>query len=151
MGQKHRTKLVGPFREHSLSLTVAGIIALWLVLYVRGDPSTHLGAFYGNAVADWLGTFLIVIATKYFYEIGSSESRPPHPKSRSAFARFLVDHSLTIVLVVTGAGWMWCYARLPANGKPGQVVGNIVSEWVQILGLVVITKYTREIRSKESR
>jgi len=33
----------------------------------------------------------------------------------------------------------------------GQVVGNIVSEWTQILGIVLITKYTREIGSKESR
>ena len=50
-------------REHSLGLAVAAILVLWLFLYVRGDPSTHLGAFYGNALADWLGTFVIVIAT----------------------------------------------------------------------------------------
>ena len=52
------------FRRHSLSLTVAAILAVWFVLYTRADPSTHLGAFYGNAVADWLGTFVLVIATK---------------------------------------------------------------------------------------
>jgi hypothetical protein len=151
MGYRQRTKAHGVFRAHSLSLTVAGILALWFVLYVRGDPSTHLGAFYGNALADWLGTLLIVIATKYFYEIGSAESRPPHPRSRGAFARFLVEHSLTIVLVATGTAWAVGYARMDPNGKAGQVVGNIVSEWTQVLGLVVMTKYTREIRSKESR
>jgi len=138
-------------RQHSLGLTVAGILIIWLVLYVRGDPSTHLGAFYGNALADWLGTFVLVIATKYLYEIGSPESRTPHPTSRSAFLCFCVEHSLTIGLVVTGVMWAVFYARIDANGKTGQVVGNIVSEWTQLLGIVVITKYTREIRSKESR
>ena len=136
--------------KHSLGLAVAGILALWFVLFVRGDPSTHLGAFYGNAVADWLGTFVIVVATKYLYEIGSAESRPPHPKSRSGFTRFLVDHSLTIGLIGTGAIWCWWYAQLDPNGKAGQVVGNVVSEWTQILGLVVMTKYAREIGSKET-
>jgi hypothetical protein len=150
MGHRRRAKSDGLFRRHSLSLTVAGILALWLVLYLRGDPSTHLGAFYGNAVADWLGTFLIVIATKYFYEIGSAESRPPHPKSRGPFARALVDHSLTILLVTTGIAWAVGYARMDPDGKAGQVVGNIVSEWTQILGLVVMTKYLHEIGSKES-
>jgi hypothetical protein len=149
MGHKPRARKRGVFRAHSLSLTVIAIIAVWFVLYVRGDPSTHLGSFYGNALADWLGTFLIVVATKYFYEIGSAESRPPHPKSRGAVARFLVDHSLTILLVTTGAAWAVCYARMDPDGKAGQVVGNVVSEWTQVLGLVVITKYTHEIRSKE--
>jgi len=138
-------------REHSLSLTVAGILIVWLVLYIRGDPSTHLGAFFGNAIADWLGVFVLVIATKYLYEIGSTESRQPHPRSRSAFARFLVDHSLTIGLLITGVMWAIFYARIDANGKTGQVVGNVVSEWTQLLGIVVITKYTREIGSKESK
>jgi membrane protease YdiL (CAAX protease family) len=138
-------------RRHSLSLSVVAILALWLVLYVGGDPSTHLGAFYGNALADWLGTLLIVIATKYFYEIGSAESRPPHPRSRGALARFVVDHSLTILLVVTGTAWAIAYGRMDPDGKAGQVVGNVVSEWTQVLGLVVITKYTREIKSKEGR
>jgi hypothetical protein len=37
------------------------------------------------------------------------------------------------------------------NGKAGQVVGNIVSEWTQLFGLVIMTKYLREIGSKESK
>jgi hypothetical protein len=139
------------FRQHSLSLTVAGILIMWLVLYVRGDPSTHVGAFYGNALADWLGMFILVVATKYFYEIGSAESRAPHPKSRSAFLCFCIDHSLTIGLVITGVMWALFYARLDPGGKTGQVVGNVVSEWTQLLGIVLITKYTREVGSKESQ
>ena len=138
-------------RRHSLSISVAAILTLWLVLYLRADPSTHLGAFYGNAIADWVGTFVIVIATKYLYEIGSAESRPPHPRSRNKVVRFLVDHSLTIALLLTGSVWVAVYVHMDANGKAGQVVGNIVSEWTQLLGIVVITRYAREVGSKESR
>ena len=141
---------VGLIRRHSLSLSVAGILIAWLVLYVRADSTTHLGAFFGNAIADWLGMLVIVIATKYLYEVGSAESRRPHPTSRSTLLCFLVDHSLTIGLVITGVMWAIFYARLDVNSKTGEVVGNIVSEWTQLLGIVVITKYTREVGSKES-
>jgi hypothetical protein len=146
---RHRKRTA--FRRHSLGLTVAGIVIVLLMLYARANPSTHLGAFYGNAVADWLGTLVLVIATKYLYEIGSPESRQPHPQSRSALVCFVIDHSLTIGLVVTGAMWAVAFARMDANGKSGQVVGNIVSEWTQIVGIVMITKYTREVGSRESR
>jgi len=139
----------GFLQQHSLSLIVGGVLALWFVLYVRADPSTHLGAFYGNAIADWTGTLLIVLVTKYFFERGSNESRRP-PKERSRVLRLLVSHSLTIFLVATGAAWAVVYARTDANGKAGQVIGNIVSEWTQVLGLVLITKYARERGSKES-
>ena len=37
------------------------------------------------------------------------------------------------------------------DAKWGQVVGNLVSEWTQILGLVVLTKRLIERGSKESR
>lgn len=143
---KHRK---GFIQQHGLSIAVASILLLWLELYRQSDPETHIGAFYGNATADWLGTLMIVVATKYLFEIGSAESRPPHPSSRGPVARFLIDHSLTIGLIVTGAIWCVVYARMDANGKAGQVVGNIVSEWTQILGLVVITKYAGEKGSKE--
>ena len=143
-----RTK-PGFARRHGLGVAVAAILGTWLVLYARSDPQTHLGAFFGNATADWLGSLIIVVATKYFYEVGSGESRRPHPVSRSLLVRTLIDHSLTLVLVVTGAIWAVVYARMDANGKAGQVVGNIVSEWTQVIGLVVMTKYLGEIRSKE--
>jgi hypothetical protein len=136
-------------RQHGLSVVVGLILLMWLVLFVRSDPSTHLGAFFGNATADWLGTFVIVVATKYLYEIGSDESRPPHPTSRSSLTCFLVDHGLTIALLVTGAMWAALYARMDAKSKAAEVVGNIVSEWTQILGLVVMTKYVGEQGSKE--
>jgi hypothetical protein len=137
--------------RHSLSLSIAGVVGLWLALYLRADPSTHMGAFYSNAIADWAGTLMIVVATKYLHEIGSAESRDPHPRHRGPATRFLIDHSLTIGLVLTGVIWAMVYARINADGKTGQVVGSMVSEWVQVLGIVVITKYAREVGSKESR
>jgi hypothetical protein len=139
----------GFLREHGLGLSIAAVMLLWFTLYLRSDPQTHIGAFYGNALADWLGSLMIVVATKYFYEIGSGESRPPHPRSRGRLARALVDHSLTILLLITGAAWVTLYLRIDPQGKAGSVVGNIVSEWTQVLGLVLLTKYVGEIGSKE--
>lgn len=151
MKSGHRSSPSSRLKKHSLGIGVASIVALWFVLYMRGNPSTHSGAFYGNALADWLGSLMIVIATKYFYELRSAESRNPHPRSRSPLKRFVVDHSLTIVLVLTGVAWASLYAALDPQGKAGQVVGNIVSEWTQLLGLVIMTKYLYEVGSKDSR
>ncbi|MDQ6655855.1 MAG: hypothetical protein M3Y80_08585, partial [Verrucomicrobiota bacterium] len=43
------------------------------------------------------------------------------------------------------------FLRMNPEGKWGQVVGNLVSEWVQMAGLVFPTKRLVEIGSKESR
>ena len=85
------------------------------------------------------------------YELGSAESRQPHPRTRTRLTRVVIDHSLTIVLVATGAAWVALYSALDSRGKAGQVVGNIVSEWTQLFGLVIMTKYLHEIGSKESK
>jgi len=138
---------------HKHSLTVgAGIVLLaWVVLYTVSDPSTHWGSFFGNAIADWSGVLVTVLATKHMYERGSAESRkPPHPLLRP-FPEFVRDHSLTIFLLITGAGWVALFAHMNSEAKWGQVVGNIVSEWTQIIGLVLLTKKLVEINSKESR
>ncbi len=37
------------------------------------------------------------------------------------------------------------------DSRAGQVVGNIVSAWIQMLGLVLMTKYARERGSKEGQ
>jgi hypothetical protein len=39
---------------------------------------------------------------------------------------------------------------MDSEGRWGQVVGNIVSEWTQLLGLVLLTKRMFEEKSKES-
>jgi hypothetical protein len=136
--------------EHSLSVLVGAGVLTWLLLYWRADPDTHLGAFYGNAAADWLGSFVTVVATKFWFESGSPESRVPSIL-RGKGPKFLHEHSLTVVLVLTWIVWIWWYARIDPIGKTGQVVGNVVSEWSQILSLVWFTKYLIEKGSKESR
>jgi len=150
MSRKPPSADAGFLREHSLSLTLALLLLFLTGLYVKSDPKTHLGTFYGNAIADWLGVFVFVIATKYFFEVGSSESRQPTPRAHIRVGRFLVKHSLTLVLAVSGLAWAVVYARSDVDSKAGSVIGNIVSDWTQVLGLVVITKYARERGSKES-
>lgn len=100
-GMRHRSWL----HKHSLSLTIAGALALWLLLYWHADPKTHMGALYGNAIADWLGSLVIVVGTKFFYEKGSAESRVPLFLRRESL-RFLEDHSLTVVFITTWVGWI---------------------------------------------
>ena len=138
-------------QEHSLSLVSAFVLGAWIVFYIYSDPHTHWGGFFGNAIADWTGLLVTVIATKYFYEIGSAESRQPPRHWVGSLLQGLQDHSLTIFLVVTGAAWIALYARFDPDSRWGQVVGNIVSEWTQILGMVVLTKKLVELHSKESR
>lgn len=141
----------GFLKRHALSLTTIGILLSWLALYYSSDPKTHLGSFFGNAIADWTGVLVTVIATKYFYEIGSAESRQPGRRFRIPLIETIRDHSLTIFLVLTGAGWILLYLKMDSEGRWGQVVGNIVSEWTQLLGLVLLSKRLMEQKSKESK
>jgi membrane protease YdiL (CAAX protease family) len=138
-------------RHHSLSIASVFILLCWILLYVRSNPSTHWGAFFGNAIADWTGLVVTVLATKFMYEKGSAESRkPPHRLLRPVWET-LQEHSLSIFLLITGIVWVVLFARSDPNSKWGQVVGNIVSEWTQIFGLVILTKKLIETHSKESR
>jgi hypothetical protein len=139
-----------PFlRKHSLSLAALGVVLLLIVLYRLSNPSTHLGSFFGNAIADWTGVFVTIVMTKFLYEKGSAESKQPKGILPSAILEFLREHSLTLFLIVTGIGWVVAFRAMDPNSKWGQVVGNIVSEWTQILGLVLMTKRLMEIGSKE--
>ena len=145
--QRHRYRFI---RQHSLSIASVTILGLWICLYSVSSPSTHLGSFFGNAIADWSGVVVMVLTTKYLYEKGSDESRRP-PKSLGIHVwERLRNHSLSIFLVITGVGWIALYAWMDAEAKWGQVVGNIVSEWTQIFGLVLLTKRLVERHSKES-
>lgn len=136
-------------QKHSLSLSAAVIVLLLIALYIKSDPSTHLGSFFGNAIADWSGVVVTVIMTKFLYEKGSAESKRPNCEGLSPVKTFLKEHSLTIFLLITGAAWVVAFRAMDPNSKWGQVVGNIVSEWTQILGLVIMTKRLMEIGSKE--
>jgi hypothetical protein len=135
-------------RKHSLSLVALAVVLLLIVLYTRADPATHIGSFFGNAIADWTGVLVTVVLTKFLYEKGSAESKKPKGKVPSPTLEFLREHSLTLFLSITGIGWVVAFRAMDPGGKWGQVVGNIVSEWTQILGLIIMTKRLMEIGSK---
>jgi hypothetical protein len=144
------TRKSQPFlRKHSLSLAALGVVIFLIVLYRSSDPATHLGSFFGNAIADWTGVFVTIVMTKFLYEKGSAESKQPKGVLPSRVMEFFREHSLTIFLVITGIAWVLAYRAMDSESKWGQVVGNIVSEWTQILGLVLMTKRLMEIGSKE--
>jgi hypothetical protein len=140
-----------PFwKRHSLSLTAAGILALCFVLYLKSDPKSHAGSFFGNAIADWTGVVITILATKWFFEKGSRESRQPKKTYRNRFLEMLHEHSLTIFLVITGIGWLALFFKVDPDSSWGTVVSNMVSEWSQQIGLVLLTKKLIETGSKES-
>lgn len=134
--------------KHSLGLAAFGVVVLLIALYCQSNPSTHWGSFFGNAIADWTGVLVTVVLTKHLYEKGSRESKQPKGKLRSKAEELLREHSLTLVLVVTGVAWVVAFKAMDPGSKWGQVVGNIVSEWTQILGLVLMTKRLIEVGSK---
>jgi hypothetical protein len=136
-------------RKHSLGLVALAIVVILILAYIRSDPSTHWGSFFGNAIADWTGVLITVIMTKHLYEKGSAESKNPKGTWKSPTLEFLREHSLTVFLVITGAGWVFVFSHMDANSRWGQVVGNLVSEWTQVLGLVWMTKILMEVGSKE--
>jgi hypothetical protein len=148
MPQRKRSFL----HRHGLSMAAGAILAAWLILYTVSNEHKHWGAFFGNAIADWSGVLVMVLATKHLYERGSKESKRPGPDApwHSHLRVFVRDHSLTLFILATGAIWVGLFARSNPDSKWGQVIGNIVSEWTQILGLVLMTKKLIEVGSKET-
>lgn len=137
--------------EHSLGVVSVLLLAVWIVAYRLSDPSTHWGSFFGNSIADWSGSVVIILGTKFLYEVGSAESRPLTSRKHNRWLELAYEHSLLIFLAVTGVAWLLLYVRLSPEGKWSQVVGNIVSEWLQMAGLVYLTKSLIERGSKENR
>jgi membrane protease YdiL (CAAX protease family) len=137
--------------KHSLSLAALAVVATLIILYSLSNPETHLGSFFGNAIADWTGVLVTVFLTKRLYEKGSAESKQPRGKLRSPALEFLREHSLSVFLVITGTAWAFLFSRMNAGSRWGLVVGNLVSQWTQILGLVWMTKRLMEVGSKESK
>ena len=105
--------------RHSLSLVAVGLLIVWTIGYRSFDPKTHLGAFFGNAIADWSGSVVIILGTKFLYEVGSAESRPVRGKERSPWLTTLRQHSLLIFIVVTGVGWTILFLRMNVDSKMG--------------------------------
>ena len=139
------------WQRHGLSVVTSGFLTFFIVMYLRSDPSTHWGSFFGNAIADWSGAFVMMFATKFLYEQGSAESRRLPKDMLSPWLERIRNHSLSIFLLITGLGWVWLFAVMDSESKWGQVVGNIVSEWTQVFMLVLLTKKLIELHSKESK
>lgn len=136
------------FVRHSLSIVSLVLLALWIAGYVWLDPKTRLSAFCGNAIADWSGSVVLILGTKFLYEIGSAESKRVRRHSANPGLEFLREHSLLIFLGLTGIGWTVLFLKMTPDGRWGQVVGNLVSEWVQMAGLVFLTKRLVEVGAK---
>src|SRR5258708_25621467 len=127
--EKSTNRTRGSFwRDHSLSVVSIGLLGLFIFAYSRSDPNTHVGAFFGNAVADWSGSVVIILGTKFLLETGSAESRPARRHLKNPLFQFLYRHSLLLFLFVTGIGWLVLYLRMDPQSKSGEVVGNIGSE-----------------------
>ncbi|HEY5232541.1 MAG TPA: hypothetical protein VIK35_03285 [Verrucomicrobiae bacterium] len=150
MTKTKRGKYKEFFYHHSLTIVAVGLLTLWIVCYYYADPKTHLGSFFGNAIADWSGSVIIIFGTKYLLEFHSAESRRVKGRLHNRTLDFLWRHSLLLFIIVTGIGWAILFSRMEAQSKWGQVVGNIVSEWVQMGGLVFLTKRLMEKGSTES-
>jgi hypothetical protein len=115
MSQKKRF-----LHRHALSIASTAILLAWIGLYTLSDPRTHLGSFFGNAIADWSGVVVMVLATKHLYEQGSAESRrlPRNWPLRPAL-QFLLGHSLSIFLLVTGMCCVGLYLHVDSESKWG--------------------------------
>lgn len=146
-----RSKKSSFLHEHALSLAALTVVVVLVALYSRSNQNTHIGSFFGNAIADWTGVLVTVVMTKHLYEKGSAESKKVKGKLPSPVLEWLREHSLTLFLLITGIAWVIAFRAMDPNGKWGQVVGNIVSEWTQIFGLVLLTKKLMETGSRESR
>lgn len=135
--------------RHSLSIVAAALLVVWIAGYILLGPKSHLGAFFGNAVADWSGSLLIIVGTTFLYEVGSADSNAVRGRKRNYWLELVHKHSLLLFIIVTGIGWAVLFSQMDPGSKWGQVVGNLVSEWVQMAGLVFLTKWLVEVGSKE--
>lgn len=141
----------GFFQQHSLSIVSGGLLLLWIVLYTLSDPATHFGSFFGNAIADWSGSLVLILGTKFLIEVRAAGSLPARRHLKNPVANFIYRHSLLLIIIVTGLGWAVLFARMNPASKWGQVVGSLVSEWLQMGGLVFLTKRLIEKGSPQSR
>ena len=138
--------------EHSLSIVSILLLLAWIIGYSLA-ALRHRASALSLETRSRIGAVpsFIILGTKFLYEIGSAESRPIKNRKSNRWLELLYEHSLLIFLAVTGIGWLVLYLRMNPEDKWGQVVGNIVSEWLQMAGLVFLTKRLIERGSKESR
>jgi len=136
---------------HSLSFVVLAIVLAWIFLYWKSDYTSHRGTFYGNAIADWSGAWIILIVTKFLHERGSTESRPFQDRVKTPWLRFIAEHSLSLFLLLCCVTTGMIFLRMDPNSKWGEVAGNLLSQFVQLLGLVLLTKKLFEKAPSETK
>src|ERR1051326_3883636 len=88
----HNRKRATFLRKHSLSIASLAVVVLLIVLYRHSNQDTHLGSFFGNAIADWTGVFVTIVMTKFLYEKGSAQSKQPKGILPSAVMEVLREH-----------------------------------------------------------
>lgn len=137
--------------RHSLSIAAGAVVVLFLILYIATNPSTHAGAFFGNAIADWAGLLATVLATKHLTERKERRKLPPGSRLSERLLHLARNHSLTVFLVLSGLAWLTLYLRMNVDSKWGQVAGSLVSEWTQTLGLVLMSKRFIERHAPDNR
>src|SRR6476620_10881315 len=89
---KRKSRKKGFLAQHCPSIACVGVLILWVVLYSSADPNTHWGSFVGNAIADWSGVVVTVLATKYLYEQGSPDCRRLHGTVANPFLERMREH-----------------------------------------------------------
>ena len=130
--------------RHSLSLAAGLVVLLVLIAYTLSDPASHSGAFFGNAIADWTGVFVSVLAAKHLSERKVRQPLPDGSPLSAHVSRLVHNHSLSLFLALTGIAWVIFYSQVNPEARWGQVVGSLVSEWTQNLGFVFMTKRLME-------
>jgi hypothetical protein len=136
-------------QRHMLTLVACVVLLSWVFFYMPSNPDTHWGSFFGNAIADWSGVVASIICTRILYERGAPGCRHRKAKDKNLVIRWIKNHTLTVFFGVTLIGWIILFARMSATSKWGQVVGNVVSEWTQILGMIWLTKMFYEEQVKK--
>ena len=58
-----KSRKTGWLHYHSLSIVSVLLLVGWIIAYHFSDPATHLGGFFGNAIADWSGSVVIILGT----------------------------------------------------------------------------------------
>ena len=136
-------------RKHSLSLAALAVVLALIGLYLlRSGDSPRLVLRERDCGLDRSLRHYRDDEVSIRKRIDREQAAEGH--FAVSVAEFLREHSLTIFLVITGIGWIVAFAAMDPASKWGQVVGNIVSEWTQILGLVLLTKRLIEVGSKEN-
>jgi|SRR5271165_2266311 len=147
-GEHHERNFI---QRHTLTLVACVILLSWILFYLPSDPDTHWGSFFGNAIADWSGVVASIICTRILYERGAPGCRHRKAKDPNPVIRWIKNHTLTVFFGVTWIGWIILFDKMNPNSKWGQVVGNVVSEWTQILGMIWLTKLFYEEQVKKHK